>query len=621
MNLIAKSILHSVVLSVFLCTNGFAQTLKKEESAEKAAKMQWFSDAKLGIFIHWGIYADKGVSESWSFFNNYLNHESYMKQLNGFTAKDYKPEEWVKLIKESGAKYTVITSKHHDGVSLWNSRQANAITTAKNSSAHKDVLSPFISAVKKAGLRTGIYFSLPDWSYPDYDVFTRLNKRYDAAKDPKRFKIFQDYLLGQLTELSKQFSPDLLWFDGDWEHNADEWQAKKILSTLRSYNKNIIVNSRLNGHGDYDTPEQGIPVVAPENPYWELNYTMNDSWGYQATDTHYKTPNMIIRTLVDCLSNGGNFLLDIGPKADGSIAGEQVAILKALGRWTSKHGAAIYETRRGIEPGHVQAKTSLSKDGKTLYVYLENNQNQVLLKDLTGTINEVSILGNNNVRVNFTTRDKSATVIDIPSAGFDKDVTVLAIKFDSPVKTAKTQPAPTDLKQFLVKSDLSPALKIEQMAEALNSGNNIFKDSQLPPDGLGFKPGFGNIDQTLLSWTIKHAEALYNTGKGLAPGHFEGPTALSADKQTLYLFFKGRPTGPIALKGIKNNIARIRVVGDGRMIEHDTFNKLYWSAVPGITYINVPANTLDDCVTVVAVLLSGPVDTYREHVGAIESNL
>ncbi|HUN04905.1 MAG TPA: alpha-L-fucosidase, partial [Niabella sp.] len=303
-------------------------------------KMQWFADAKLGIFIHWGIYSVNGISESWSFFNNYINYKDYMDQLKGFSAGNYNPQLWVDLIKESGARYAVLTSRHHDGVSLWNTKQQGAISIPRNGAVRKDVMTPFISALKRSGLKTGIYYSLPDWSHNDYDVFTGAIKRFNVKDDPQRFERFINYYQGQLKELSKQYKPDLLWFDGDWEHSAEEWRAAETRRRLQSYNPKIIINSRLKEYGDYATPEQGVPVQKPSSPYWELCYTMNDSWGYQPFDRNYKTPYMLINTLVDRISMGGNLLLDIGPKADGTIPEEQVTILKEMGRWTKKHAEA-----------------------------------------------------------------------------------------------------------------------------------------------------------------------------------------------------------------------------------------------------------------------------------------
>jgi alpha-L-fucosidase len=585
-------------------------------------KMQWFADAKLGIFIHWGIYSVNGISESWSFFNNYINHDAYMKQLNGFTAAKYQPQEWVNLIKESGAKYAVITTKHHDGVALWDSKMPHATTTVNSSAAKKDLISPFVAELKKSGLKTGLYFSLPDWSYPDYDIFTRDRKRYDYKQDPTRFKKFQNYFQGQLNELSTKYNPDLVWFDGDWEHTGEEWQAKNILENLRKTNKDIIVNSRLNGHGDYDTPEQGVPVVKPSSPEWELCYTMNDSWGYQPYDNHYKSSNMIIRTLVDCISMGGNLLLDIGPKPDGTIAPEQVQILKDLGRWTKKNSEAIYGTQTGISPKHFNGKTALSKDKKTLFLYLDYKTDEgIVLTGIKSRVKNMQLVGGGQVK--FANINDSDYMFNIPSASFDQDVTVVKVNFEEPIDLIESPGETISLKDLLTenkKLNLT-SYKLKQLANSLDKGVNIFNDTNLAVDGMNFNANIKPLDQDVNNWIIKNAEALYKTGAGIPQGHYQGKTVLSADKQTLYLFVEGTPTGPIAIKGLKNNISRIRIVGEGTMLQHEIYNKLYWSKIPGIVYIPVPKDKLDPELTVIAVLLDSPIDLYREKVGAIESNL
>jgi len=582
--------------------------------------MEWFANAKLGIFIHWGIYSVNGISESWSFFNNYINHDNYMKQLDGFTAANYRPEEWVKLIKESGAKYTVITTKHHDGVSLWNTKAIDATTTLKQSAAKKDVITPFIKEVKKSGLKTGIYFSLPDWSHPDYDGFTRDRKRYKLSEEPKRWDKFQKYLHTQMNEISVNFKPDLLWFDGDWEHSAEEWQAGKISADLKKYNPNIIINSRLNHHGDYETPEQGIPVLRPNSEYWELCYTMNDSWGYQPYDFKYKSPNMIVRTLVDCISMGGNLLLDIGPKADGTIATEQVNILKGLGRWTKKHAEAIYGTHAGLPAGHFNGKTALSADKKTLYLYADwvPDNGGLLLSGIRSAVRSAKIVGS-DLKATYVTNGEDIS-IKIPASAADQDVTVIALKFDSPIEVNDQSLISLSFND-LTNKRADYKTQINNIASSLHNGVNPFKDTDLPTDGLDFEAGKKGLNPELYKWVTKNAESLYKTGKGLPDGHYQGASALSADKQTVYLFVEGKPTGPIALKGIKNKVSRIRIVGEGTMIEPEIYNKLYWSSVPGIVYIPLPKDRLDKDLTVVAVLLDGPIDLYREKVGAIESNL
>ena len=405
-------------------------------------KMQWFHDAKLGIFVHWGIYAVDGIDESWSFFNEYLSYEDYLKQLNGFTATKYEPAAWAKLIAESGAKYAVLTSKHHDGVALWDTKFGE-LNVVKKTPAARDLVGPFCNELRKNDLKVGLYFSLLDWSHPDYPNFTKSQKRY--TDDSIRWNSFVGFNFNQIGELQQKFNPDLIWFDGDWEQSAEKWKAKELREMLLQTNPKIIINSRLAGYGDYATPEQGVPISKPKDDFWELCMTMNDSWGYQQNDENYKTPNQIIRIFTDCISKGGNLLLDIGPKADGSIDEKQVRILKELGRWTKKHSEAIYETQAGI-----------------------------------------------------------------------------------------------------------------------------------PRD------------------------------------YFSGPSTLSKDSTTLFLFLENKPIGPIAIKGIKNKINRIRVVGNGTKLKWDIKMKQYWSENPGMLYIEVPENVLDEQVTVIAVQLDGKVNLYRE---------
>ncbi|MDN5203024.1 alpha-L-fucosidase [Fulvivirgaceae bacterium BMA10] len=435
---------------LLICLPFISNAQSQEPDPEKEKKMQWFKDAKLGIFIHWGIYAVNGIDESWSFFNGYISHEDYLKQLDGFTAENYNPASWAELIGQSGAKYAVITSKHHDGVALWETKLGN-LNVVENTPAKRDLIAPFVKALRKEKLKVGLYYSLPDWSFENYPQFTRNKKRYE--NDPARWNKFLDYYHGQLKELTTNFKPDLMWFDGDWEHGAEAWKAKETRELLLSAQPNVIINSRLRGYGDYATPEQGVPVTRPESKYWELCMTMNDSWGYQHNDNNYKTPNQIIRIFIDCIAMGGNLLLDIGPKADGSIPEEQVTILRELGRWTRKH-----------------------------------------------------------------------------------------------------------------------------------------------------------------------QEAIYGTKAGLPPGHFFGPTTLSKDLQTLYLFVEHKPNGPILIKGLKNKINRIRIVGNGTKLSHKIVGKQYWSSVPGLLYIDIPEDQLDEQVTVIALQLKGKVDLYREDGQVIESN-
>ncbi|MBP3228277.1 MAG: alpha-L-fucosidase [Bacteroidaceae bacterium] len=409
--------------------------------ADTVARMQWFDDAKLGIFIHWGIYAVNGISESWSFYNNYLPYDEYMAQCRGFKANRYIPEEWARLIKESGARYAVITSKHHDGLALWDTR-AGSLSVPKSTPAKRDVLTPFCNAVRKEGLRLGIYYSLLDWSHPDYPNWTRTTTRYAIADQPARWLRFVEFNKAQLRELSTQYNPDLYWFDGDWEQTADDWHAAEIVQQLRRANPGVVLNSRIQGYGDYGTPEQGVPTVRPRDRYWELCMTMNDSWGWQPQDKNFKTPYMLLRTFVDCLSMGGNMLLDIGPRADGTIPDEEVAILREFGRWTQKHAEAVYGTRAGIPHEFFQGYTALSPDATVLYLYLPYRPNGgvVEVKGLMNKVNRVWVVGNGTMlpykvyNKNYWNDVPGNLYIDVPDAVLDPQITVLAVLLDSPVR-------------------------------------------------------------------------------------------------------------------------------------------------------------------------------------------
>lgn len=426
------------ILLFFVFTKGFAQSNNRIE--EKDAKMQWFADAKLGIFIHWGIYSLGNTSESWEFHNKRISHADYMAQLNGFTAKNYNPEYWVDLIKKSGARYSVITSKHHDGVALWDTKM-NDLSTIKKTPAKRDVLTPFVNELRKSGIKVGLYYSLIDWSYSDYPGFLKDSSRYNSAEDPIRWGRFLKFCHGQIRELVKQYNPDLVWFDGDWEHSAGEWRADYIRKIILDNDRNTIINGRLQGYGDYDTPEQNFPVTRPNLKYWELCMTTNESWGYYKTDVNYKTPYEIITIFADAISMGGNLLLDIGPKEDGTIPLEQVNILTELGKWTNKHSEAIFGTLGGMSQGHFYGPSTISKDSTNLFLFLPGKvSGDVVVKGLTNSIKSVTVVGQGALLKSKIVGKISwsyvpgLVYINVPESVQDSYMTVLKLELDKPIK-------------------------------------------------------------------------------------------------------------------------------------------------------------------------------------------
>lgn len=365
---------------------------------------EWFKKAKLGIFIHYGIYAVGDVSESWSFHNGNISYEDYMKQCEGFTASNYDPKAWAELFKKAGAQYVVMTSKHHDGVALFDTKYSD-LSVVKKTPAGKDLVKGYTEAVREAGMKVGIYFSLIDWSDPRYrSVYPEGEDPKDHLKDvfatpaggpedPEKWEEFLKFNNDQLHELMTNYGKiDLLWFDGDWERSAKQWKAKEFKAYLESMNPEVIVNSRLQGYGDYETPEQGIPLRGPEG-VWEFCTTINTSWGYRPSDNDYKTSKQIIRMFCDCLTLGGKMLLDVGPKEDGTLDERQVKILEDLGTFIHDNEEAIYETEKGISYDHFLGGSTLSADKKVLYLFVYDKPSENLcVKGIKTPVKKVSVL-------------------------------------------------------------------------------------------------------------------------------------------------------------------------------------------------------------------------------------
>jgi alpha-L-fucosidase len=408
-------------------------------------RLQWFVDAKLGIFIHWGIYSVAGIPESWSFYNGDISYTDYMKQQAGFTATRYDPQAWAALFKKAGARYAVLTSKHHDGFALWDSKLSTLDVML--SPAKRDLIGPYCTALRSLGLKVGLYFSHLDWSHPDYPSLrgpgmapSAYGNPYSHAapgkENPEAWKRFLAFHRGQLREIGELFRPDLYWFDGDWDRSEEQWDMKGLRREILSRQPDTILNARMRGQGDYETPEQGVPILPPAPP-WEFCMTMNDSWGYQPRDTNYKSTTQIIRTFAEVVGMGGNLLLDIGPKADGSIDSPQVERLESLGRWTGKHAEAIWGTTAGLPFGHFYGPTTLSKDQKTVFLFVFDTpkaplavrgiRNKIARAWVVGTTQDLKTTRSGGAAWN---KIPGVTSIDVPAAALDPEVTVIGLTLE-----------------------------------------------------------------------------------------------------------------------------------------------------------------------------------------------
>ena len=406
----------------------------------------WFRDARFGVFIHWGIYSLGETSESWAFFNGEIGYEDYMAQAEHFNDSAYDPEAWADLFAAAGAKYAVLTTKHHDGYALWD-------TQLSDLKYGKDLIGPYCDALRKRGLKVGLYFSHLDWSHPDYatvlpagaqphDHSNRHSNRFaypQGEPDPVAWERFLAFHRGQLKELCEQYKPDLLWFDGDWERDPEQFRFAELKDQLQEWAPGVVVNSRMGGYGDYGTPEQGMPIERPQG-VWEFCVTINDSWGYVKKDTNHKSPRQCIRMLAECAGMGGNLLLDMGPKNDGSLQPEQVAVMEGIGAWVAKNGEALFGTQAGLPPTHLYGASTLSADRKTIYaICFDDPKDEFAIKGIQNNVVRASVLGYGEVPVRKLGGASWAGIpgiawVTVPREALDADATVIKLELEDDLR-------------------------------------------------------------------------------------------------------------------------------------------------------------------------------------------
>ena len=326
------------------------------EPADRARRMKWWHEAKFGMFIHWGLYSVLGRHE-WVMEVEGIPVAEYQKLAKQFTPKPNAARDWAKLARQAGMKYMVMTTKHHEGFCLFDTQYTQYC--APKQACGRDLVREYVEAARAEGLRFGFYHSLMDWHHPD---------GARCAHDEAARKRFVEYIHGQIRELMTNYGKvDILWYDVAWPLDAKSWESEKMNTMVFQLQPDIIVNNRNLLPGDFSTPEQEI-VAEKGDRAWEACMTMNDSWGYHRADDAWKTPKTIVRNLVTCAQGGGNYLLNIGPKPDGSVPEESVRILTAVGKWMEKHGSAIYGAERSQVTESLFA--NFSRKGNTLFIHV-----------------------------------------------------------------------------------------------------------------------------------------------------------------------------------------------------------------------------------------------------------
>jgi alpha-L-fucosidase len=364
-----------------------------ETPAQHDARMKWFREARFGLFLHWGVYSvpagewqGKTDYAEWFLEETHMPVSQYEKFAQQFNPVKFDATEWVRLAKDAGMKYIVITSKHHDGFGMFRSDLTD--WCIKSTPFPRDPLKELSVACHKAGIKLCFYYSIMDWHHPDWGTRRAWNDRASGQSDMDRYVA---YMKGQLRELLTRYGPiGILWFDGEWESPWTPERGADLYNYVRGLQPDIIVNNRVgkaragmsgmdNGHGhvgDYGTPEQRIPPAGfGPGVDWESCMTMNDHWGYNKNDQHWKSATTLVRNLIDCASKGGNLLLNIGPTSEGVFPETSRERLAEIGRWTKVNGSAIYGTtaspfEKELPWGRCTQK--VTRGGTTLYLHVFN---------------------------------------------------------------------------------------------------------------------------------------------------------------------------------------------------------------------------------------------------------
>ncbi len=391
------------ILIILLFCSTFLVNVKAqqpESRAERDRRMEWWRDAGFGMFIHWGVYSvpagiyngveSKEIGE-WIMHTMHIPTQDYEEFAKQFNPQKFDAKKWVAIAKKAGVKYIVITSKHHDGFCMWDSK-VTTYDIMDTSPFKRDILRELTDACNAAGIKMCFYYSIMDWHQPDAE--SKKNYAHQNTENPDWNNYRENYLKPQLKELITNYHPAVLWFDGEWIPEWTEEQGKDLYHFIKNMDSKIIINNRIgkgrkgmqgmnendDAAGDFGTPEQEI-LKGTSNADWESCMTMNDTWGYKKNDNNWKSSEKLIQNLIDVAAKGGNYLLNIGPKSDGTIPDESIDRLGDMGKWLKINGEAIYNTRSRsdfAEGDHY--KFTVSKDDKYTYVIAEN------LKGPTATI-------------------------------------------------------------------------------------------------------------------------------------------------------------------------------------------------------------------------------------------
>ena len=424
-----------------------------ESAGERDARMRWWREARFGLFIHWGLYAVPGGA--WNGKTDYgewirTSAKIPLKEYEGFVGQfnpsRFDPDAWVKAAKDAGMKYIVITTKHHDGFCLFDTKETafNVMSTPFG----RDIMKALSDACRRQGMKICWYYSIMDWHHPDY--LPRREWESDRPDSGADFGRYIRYMKSELKELLTAYGPvGVLWFDGEWEPTWNTTYGRELYDYVRSLQPGIIINNRVGAgrsgmegftkegefSGDFGTPEQEVPATGLPGVDWETCMTMNDHWGYNSHDTNWKSAKELIRTLADVASKGGNFLLNVGPTSDGVFPQASIDRLRDIGLWMKRNGGSIYGTTASpftsLPWGRCTERRTASGTRLYLHVFRWPSDGKLVVPGLLSEPGKACLMADQATPLPLG-RNEDALIVSLPAAPPDSADAVVVLEFEGP---------------------------------------------------------------------------------------------------------------------------------------------------------------------------------------------